>query len=149
MIPFGEEKQTACGFEIECFATARECADHDSARRGERLLCCPQAFLAPGRADENEAAGVEPELGKAWRVRRAVLSKHAVFPSPDHASLPCPAGCETQAEPQSRCFRPGACRTQFMQRLAGHRDRHGGKAMLQGGWTRTHVLYMFYTPDSR
>jgi hypothetical protein len=36
-----------------------------------------------------------------------------------------------------------------VQRLAGHRGRDAGKTGRQGGWTRTHVLYMFYTPDSR
>lgn len=41
MVAFGEKQQTARGFEIERLAATGERADHDSARRGERLLCRP------------------------------------------------------------------------------------------------------------
>jgi hypothetical protein len=38
-----------------------------------------------------------------------------------------------------------------MQWLACHQCGHAGKTgrHKSGVWTRTHVLYMFYTPDSR
>ena len=149
MIAFGKEQQTARGFEIERLAAAGERADDDSARRGERLFGRPQAFLALGRADEDEACGIEAELGKAGRVRRAVLGKDAVLTGPDHPGLLGPAGGKAQAEAQNGGFRARASWTQLVQRLAGHSGSQGGKTMLQGGWTRTHVLYMFYTPDSR
>ena len=99
--------------------------------------------------DKDETAGIEAELGKARRVRRAILGEDALLARPDHAGLPRPAGGKAQAEAQRRRLRARLFRAEFVQRLRGHNGCHGGKTMLHGGWTRTHVLCMFYTPDSR
>ena len=149
MIAFGEEQQAACGFEIERFAAASERTDYKSAGRGERLFCGPQTFLALGRANKNETTGIEPKLEEARRVWGAILGEHAILSCPDDPRLHGPTGGKAKAEAQSRRFpaRPGW--TQLVQRLASHSGCHGGKTGRHGGWTRTHVLYMFYTPDSR
>lgn len=120
MIAFGEEQETTRGFEIERTPARAERADHDGARRIERLLGRPQTFLAFGGADENETAGIEPELREPGWVRSAILGEHTLLARPDHAGLTCPAGREAQTEAQSSCLRARAGRTQLMQRLGGH-----------------------------
>lgn len=94
MIAFCEKQQPTRGFKIERLAPAGERADHDSAGGGQCLLSGPQAFLALGCADEDEAAGIEAELSKTWRVRRAVFGEDAILTRPDHAGLPGPHSCE-------------------------------------------------------
>lgn len=126
-----------------------ERADDGGARCSKRLLGRPQAFLPLGGAHEDQTIRIKPELKQSRRVWRAILGEHALFARPNHAGLPGPAGGKGQTEAQSRRFRAWTGRTQLMQRLARHNGRHPGKTGLLGGWTRTHVPYMFYTPDSR
>lgn len=120
MIAFGEQKQAARRLEIERTAARAQRAKHDSAGRGERLFGRPQAIFALGRADEDETGGIEAELQKARRVRRALLGEHALLAGPNYARLPCPTGGKAQTDAKSGRFRPGPRRTELMQRLAGH-----------------------------
>lgn len=148
MIALGKEQETARGFEIERLAARSERADHDSARRIERLLGCPQTFLALCSAHEDETAGIEPELREPRRVRGAVFGEDALLACPNHPGLACPAGGEPQAKADGGRLRARPSRTQLMQGLARHGGGHAGKTGGYGGWTGSHVLYMFYTPDS-
>jgi hypothetical protein len=146
-IALGEEQQTPRGFEIERTAALAKRANDDGAGRRQRLLGRPQTLLALGGADEDETGRIETEIGEPWGVRCAVLGEDALFACPDYAGSPCPAGGEAQADAKGRSFRSRPRRTQLMQRLADHGGGHVGKITRQvtrlGGWTRTHVPYMF------
>ncbi|QGZ95560.1 hypothetical protein DSM104635_02410 [Terricaulis silvestris] len=134
-----------------------ERTNHHRARRSERLLRCPQRLLAFLGADHDELVERHAILRESDRIRRPLFRERRFLACPENACRPCPTGGQRQGESQSRRLVPGRRGADLVQRSAGHLLEKASKARsfrvwlpkgAKGGWTRTHVLYMFYTPDS-
>ena len=143
-IAFSKQEQPARGLEGERFTAHRERADHDRTRCRKPLLGSPQRLLSLARTHDNELARVETELDQARRVWRAILSKQTLLPGPDDPRRSGPASGEPQGKPKRRGFRSRPGGAKLMQRRTRHLGGESAKAgRREGGWTRTHVPFMF------
>ncbi len=152
-IALREQQQTAAGLQIERLALCAERANHDRAGCRQRLLRRPERILTLLSARYDQPIERDAILREPHWIGRALLSERRILTSPNHASRPRPTRRQRQRESQSRSLEPRARRANFMQRLTSHSGRLGSEPRIlgrplgggKGGWTRTHVLYMFYT----
>ena len=89
-VAFGEEQQTAAGFEVERFALSAERADHDRACCRERLFGSPERVFSLSRARDDQTIKRQAVLCEADRVRRALFGECSIFAGPEDARGPYP-----------------------------------------------------------